>query len=236
MTQSYQLPFQLQIVEGDAVTEVYTIGVQGPPGLVGPQGPPGPSGVFVSVVSGAALSGTPDGTFVDGTIAYVSGPGSITETYFRIDRQSSATPDGLTVLSTDSGMGRWVLFAATNALVTVIGPATVSVMPGFEYFVDVTLGDVVLNVPALLFAQFFAVKASPYGGQWGANSITINATSPQVFEQAVPFSTSTPLATYVIGGPSSSSQGGASDAGLYLRWRNGGITLSSGSISVLSSF
>jgi hypothetical protein len=54
MTQSFALPFQVQIVENDAVTECFTIGVQGPPavGALAPQ-------LIVAAVGGTSFIAAP---------------------------------------------------------------------------------------------------------------------------------------------------------------------------------
>src|SRR5690606_32658564 len=79
-------------------------GPEGPPGDVaaGPPGPPGPPG-GQSVASTAALSTLSDAAFTDGTAVNVAAFAQP----FVLDRGSTHAADGVNVVATFSGDGRW---------------------------------------------------------------------------------------------------------------------------------
>lgn len=70
-----------------------------------------PTILRASSTTAAGLSGTPDDQYQDGDFGYVSQ----TKQTYRLDRASTATPDGTTTLATFSHNGRWIAFPGSSA-------------------------------------------------------------------------------------------------------------------------
>jgi collagen triple helix repeat protein len=90
-------------------------GPTGPTGLTGATGPTGPT--LTSVANIAALSAIDDSLFSSGTTVFVGNPANAVPSvldYFWLDKTSTLPVDGITVVPTLSGTGRWLRLNISN--------------------------------------------------------------------------------------------------------------------------
>src|SRR5208282_1378159 len=192
-------------------------GTTGSTGPTGPTstGPTGPTGLSSTGPTGPEGATGPTGPSSTGP----TGPSTTGPTGSGGD--TGPTGPSLTGPTGPTGQGGGI---GPSVLATLVGPTTATAVAGTLYICDVTGGNIVINLPALVFGASVGVIAAKGGAAYATNSITVNGSSPQTLAQPAPNALSAPVASFVIGGPSASSGDGALDAGTSVVWLNGGIT------------